>query len=94
MLFTDRIFSVLLGATFLPYNLHKSPSWRIGVLLAASLVFLRSFHALSSDPADLLGDPFDGDEQPDRAGAERRPAPGLSDCRRHDQPAGAGLLQI
>jgi alginate O-acetyltransferase complex protein AlgI len=39
MLFTDRIFVVLLGITFALYYIRKSPVWQIGVLLAASLVF-------------------------------------------------------
>lgn len=39
MLFTDRIFFVLLAATFLLYYAGKSAAWQIGVLLIASLVF-------------------------------------------------------
>jgi alginate O-acetyltransferase complex protein AlgI len=39
MLFTDRIFFVLLAATFILYYLRRSAVWQIGVLLIASLVF-------------------------------------------------------
>jgi alginate O-acetyltransferase complex protein AlgI len=39
MLFTDRIFFVLLAATFAFYYLGRSTVWQISVLLIASLVF-------------------------------------------------------
>jgi len=39
MLFTDRIFFVLLAVTFGLYYIRRSADWQIAVLLAASLVF-------------------------------------------------------
>lgn len=39
MLFTDRIFFVLLAVTFGLYYLRRSAVWQIGVLLLASLIF-------------------------------------------------------